>query len=165
MQLSQPTDFIALYEQGVRAKTLNITIVRTEFNDNLVDGLEWGAKHAFCQLGGNLEENCKIVQVPGVVELPLVCQRVATNPNIDAIVALGTVIRGDTAHFDYVCQMGSQGIMQAMLNTNKSITFGILTTDNIQQAQVRCQQNDDNKGIEAMVAAIKVCCLKIETIA
>ena len=161
MQSAESINFYDLYQQGISAKKLTIAIVKTEFNRNFVNGLEWGAKKAFTMLGGDVDKACKVITVPGVVELPLVCQKVAQDENIDAIVALGVVIKGDTSHFDYVCQMGSSGIMQVMLKVNKPIAFGVLTTDNPQQAEQRCQDNDANKGIEAMVAAIKVCCLNL----
>jgi 6,7-dimethyl-8-ribityllumazine synthase len=160
MQLSEPINFYDLREHGVSAKSLKIAIVRTEFNNKLVNGLEWGAKKAFSMLDGDLENNCQIVTVPGAVEIPLVCQKIFQNESIDAIVAIGVVIRGDTNHFDYVCQMCSSGIMKVMLNQQKPISFGVLTTENFSQAEERCQENDVNKGIEAMLAAIKLCCLK-----
>lgn len=157
MQLYEPINFQTLRQQGVSAKHFNITIVKTEFNHHLVNGLEWGAKKAFAELGGDSHHSCSTITVPGVVELPLICQRMAELSKIDAVVALGVVIRGDTSHFDFVCQIGSQGIMQAMLKTNTPIAFGVLTTENTQQAEQRCQENHHNKGIEAMVAAIKMC--------
>ena len=149
----------AAKQQGVNAKNLSIHIVSTEFNANIIDGLVWGATKAFIDLGG-LDEQLHLHTVPGAVEIPLRAQLLCSSPSsdtqVDAIVALGAVIKGGTDHYDYVCRMVTDGINQVMLNYSLPISFGILTVQTLNQALKRSAKDDRNKGIEAMLAAIKM---------
>lgn len=95
-------------------------------------------------------------EVPGAFELPVVCRSLARSGNFDAIIALGVVIRGDTPHFDFVAGQAAAGIMQSSLETGTPIMFGVVTTNNYEQAVERCGDSDDNKGYEAAVSAIEM---------
>ncbi len=96
------------------------------------------------------------VQVPGSFELPLAAQKLAQKENINAIICLGCVIQGDTKHFDYVCQAAAHGILEVGLKYNKPVIFGLLTTNNEQQALDRAGGILGNKGIEAVITALKM---------
>lgn len=148
------------HKLGISAESLVIHVISSEFNQQVVNGLCWGAKQTFIELGGQAK-NLFFHQVPGVVEAPLQAQFLLEqdweeDSEIDAIVILGAVIKGDTDHYEYVCQMVSQGIMQVMLEFSTPISFGVLTVHNQEQADKRAQENNHNKGIEAMLAAIKM---------
>lgn len=133
--------------------------------DNLVVGIvtaEWNAHITQKLLQGSIEVlnyfNIPFVeiQVPGSFELPLAAQKLAQRNDINAVICLGCVIQGDTKHFDYVCQASAQGILEVGLKYNKPVIFGLLTTNNEQQAHDRAGGVLGNKGIEAAVTAIKM---------
>ena len=156
----QSNSLTAAKDAGVSASSLTIHIIACEFNQPIIDGLMWGAKQAYCQLGGDMQR-LVMHRVPGAVEVPLQAQLLLeddweSGADIDAIVALGAVIKGDTDHYDYVCRMASDGMMKVMLDFSIPIAFGILMVNNSQDAYVRSQQDEYNKGIEAMLAAIKM---------
>jgi 6,7-dimethyl-8-ribityllumazine synthase len=127
---------IQILEGDLQARDLRVAIVAARFNAFIVDRLLDGAVEAL-QRYGALESAITVVRVPGAFELPVVAQKLAASGKYDAVVALGTVIRGDTAHFDYVAGECASGLTQASLATGIPIAFGVLTTDNVEQAMQR----------------------------
>lgn len=135
-----------------------VVIVRTEWNSEIVDKLEEGCKQKLSESG---VENIIILNIPGAVEIPFAikhCWEKLKNKEIkpDAFIALGTVIQGDTPHFDYVCKMVADGILQLNLTLPVPSIFGVLTVNNKQQALDRIGGKDGHKGEEAADAAIKM---------
>ncbi|AUX25927.1 6,7-dimethyl-8-ribityllumazine synthase [Sorangium cellulosum] len=133
-------------------------LVASRFNHFIVDRLVEGALDAIARHGGALERT-SIVRVPGAWEVPTVVGRLAHKKSVDAIIALGTVIRGSTPHFDYVAAEVTKGIAAVSLQTGLPVTFGILTTDSIEQAIERAGTKHGNKGWEAAVSAIEMLAL------
>lgn len=141
-------------EGQLTAKGLKIALVATRFNDIIVDRLIGGAVDYLTRHG--LErENISIVRIPGAFELPLVCQKLAKSGNYNGIVALGAVIRGATPHFDFVASEATKGIAHVSLETGLPIGFGLLTTDNLEQAIERAGSKGGNKGVEAAAALLE----------
>lgn len=132
-----------------------IHIIVSEFNNPIPDALLEGSFQAFRDLGIS-EERLIITKVPGAFELPLAAKLAAQLDTTDAVICLGAVIRGDTSHYDYVCSETSRGIMQVGLETLKPVLFGLLTTENEEQALVRSLPNKTNKGYECAMAAMKM---------
>lgn len=130
-------------------------IVGSRFNAFIVERLIEGAIDALVRHGGDAA-NISVVRVPGSWEIPLVCQRLAKSGKLDAIVAVGAVIRGATPHFDHVANEVSKGVAQASLSSGVPIAFGVLTTDSIEQAVERAGTKAGNKGFDAAVAAIEM---------
>jgi 6,7-dimethyl-8-ribityllumazine synthase len=130
-------------------------IVASRFNAFIVERLVEGAVDALVRHGGDAK-NIHVVRVPGSWEIPLVCQRLAKSGKLDAVVAVGAVIRGATPHFDHVANEVSKGVAQASLTTGVPIAFGVLTTDSIEQAVERAGTKAGNKGFDAAVAAIEM---------
>jgi 6,7-dimethyl-8-ribityllumazine synthase len=137
------------------AHGLNIGIVVSRFNNFVTEKLLEGAKDGFTSHGGS-EENLTIVHVPGAFEIPLAVDKMAASGKFDALVCLGAVIRGDTPHFDYVCDAVTRGIGDAVRTYKIPIGFGVLTTDDVQQAMARAGTKDANKGYEALLTAVEM---------
>ncbi len=135
-------------------------IVAARFNHFIVDRLVEGALDAIARHGGYLE-NVTIVRVPGSWEIPAVVSRLARGKNVEAIVALGAVIRGSTPHFDYVAAEVSKGIASVSMETGVPVSFGILTTDSIEQAIERAGTKVGNKGWDAALSAIEMVALGV----
>lgn len=135
-----------------------IAIVASRFNHFIVDRLVDGAVDAFVRHGGEAGD-ISIVKVPGAWEIPLVVRRLAVSKKVDAIVALGAVIRGSTPHFDYVAAEVSKGVAHVAMETGVPVAFGVLTTDSIEQAVERAGTKAGNKGWEAGVSAIEMIAL------
>jgi 6,7-dimethyl-8-ribityllumazine synthase len=133
---------------------LRIGLVAARFNDLIVDRLLEGARMALLS-HGVADDDIVVVRVPGAVEVPLLAQALADRDDVDAVVALGCVIRGATSHYDYVCQMVASGVNRVMLDTSKPVIFGVLTTETLEQAFDRAGGKLGNKGAEAAVAAIQ----------
>lgn len=131
-----------------------VAIVVARFNSDITEGLLQGAVRGLVELGVK-KSQIDIYWVPGCFEIPVIALKVGKSKKCVGVIALGTVIRGDTAHFDYVCQGTTMGVMQAGLTLQKPVLFGVLTTDNKQQAQVRSANDDYNKGYEAAHALIE----------
>jgi 6,7-dimethyl-8-ribityllumazine synthase len=130
-------------------------IVAARFNAFIVERLVEGALDALHRHGvGN--ERITLVRVPGSWEIPLVCSRLAKSGSVDAIVALGCVIRGATAHFDYVAGEVSKGVSSVAMQTQVPVAFGVLTTDTIEQAIERAGTKAGNKGFDAALTAIEM---------
>ncbi|MEO7332134.1 MAG: 6,7-dimethyl-8-ribityllumazine synthase [Minicystis sp.] len=133
-------------------------LVASRFNHFIVDRLVEGAIDAICRHGGS-PERISIVRVPGAWEIPMVVSRLAQKRSHDAIIALGAVIRGSTPHFDYVAAEVTKGIATVAMQTGVPVTFGVLTTDTIEQAIERAGAKSGNKGWEAAVSAIEMVAL------
>jgi len=136
-----------------------VAIVVSEWNEKITSGLLEGAKATL--LAANCkEDNILINFVPGTFELPLAATWALNLKNVNGVIALGSVIRGETAHFDFVCQAASQGIKDVGLEFNKPVIFGVLTDDTLQQAIDRSGGKHGNKGTEAAVACMKMIALE-----
>lgn len=130
-------------------------IVVSRWNDFLTDKLLAGALDALAGLG--VEENSiEVFKVPGSFELPLASLKAAESGRFDAVVALGVVIRGETAHFDLVAGEAAKGIAAAALKTGVPVMFGVVTTENVEQAINRCDVKAGNKGFEAALSAVEM---------
>jgi len=134
---------------------LRIGIVATRWNDLIVSNLVGGARDTLLR-HGVAEEAIALAMVPGSFEVPLAAQRLARSGKYDAVVCLGAVIRGATAHFEYVASEVSKGIATVMLETGVPVTFGVLTTETLEQAIERAGAKAGNKGAEAALAAIEM---------
>jgi 6,7-dimethyl-8-ribityllumazine synthase len=145
-------------ESLLDASPLRCAIVAARFNDFIVASLLKGARRSWLRRGG-LEKNLDVLRVPGAFELPLVAKALAVTGRYDAIVALGCVIRGDTAHFDHVAGECARGIMQAALDTRIPVIFGVLTVEDVEQAIERAALARADKGGEAMDAALETAAL------
>ncbi len=130
-------------------------LVASRFNNFIVDRLVDGAMDALTRHGVRAED-CTLVRVPGSWELPIVCARLASTNQFDAIIALAAVIRGGTPHFDYVAAEVAKGVAQVGLQTGVPTTFGVLTTDTIEQAVERAGTKSGNKGFDAALAALEM---------
>lgn len=139
--------------QGAR-----FALVASRFNHFIVDRLVEGALDAIARHGGDLGD-VSVIRVPGAWEIPTVVGRLAQKRSVDAIIALGAVIRGSTPHFDYVAAEVSKGIASASLQTGVPVAFGVLTTDSIEQAIERAGTKSGNKGWEAAMSAIEMVAL------
>lgn len=137
------------------AEGQRMAIVASRFNEIITNKLLGGAKDAFVRHGG-MEENIDVAWVPGAFEIPLVAKKMAESGKYDAVVCLGAVIRGATAHFDMVANETTKGIAQASLQSGVPVIFGVLTTDSIEQAIERAGSKAGNKGFEAATAAIEM---------
>ncbi len=132
-----------------------VAIVSTRWNHFVVDRLVEGAKDAFLRHGGE-EENLTHILVPGAFELPMVVEKLLESGKYDGVCALGAVIRGATPHFDYVSAEATKGIASVSLKHKKPVSFGLLTTDNIEQSIERAGTKAGNKGFEAMSVVIEL---------
>jgi 6,7-dimethyl-8-ribityllumazine synthase len=130
-------------------------IVGSRFNAFIVERLIEGAVDALVRHGARAD-SITVVRVPGSWEIPLVCRRLAKSGKLDAIVSVGAVIRGATPHFDHVANEVSKGVAQAALDSGVPISFGVLTTDSIEQAVERAGTKAGNKGFDAAMAAIEM---------
>lgn len=141
---------------SIAVKNAKIAIVIARFNQFINDSLLDGAIDALTRLGGVEEKNITVIWVPGAYEIPLTVKKAAKTGRFDAVVALGTVIRGSTAHFDYVAGESSSGLLSASLEAEIPVAFGILTTESIEQAIERAGTKAGNKGAEAALTALEM---------
>ena len=132
-----------------------VAIIASRFNHIITDRLVEGAKDAFLRHGGS-EENLDLILVPGAFEIPFVLDKALSADRYDGICCLGAVIRGATPHFDYVAAEATKGIANTTLKYQKPVTFGVLTTDTIEQAIERAGSKSGNKGFEAMTGLIEL---------
>ncbi len=135
----------------------SVGIVVSEWNSEYTNGMLKGALKVLKDCGV-IEESIKIVHVPGSFELPLASQMLLEH--VDGVIAIGSVIRGETSHFDYVCEAVSQGIKDVNLKTGKPVAFCVLTDNNAEQAAARSGGEHGNKGIEAAVVVMKMIALR-----
>lgn len=152
---SKEKNMIKTIEGNLNGKGKKFTIVMSRFNSFMTERLLEGAIDCLTRHQVD-EKNITVIKVPGAFEMPLVCKRLAEKKSCDAVIALGAVIRGDTPHFDYVSAEVSKGIANASINTGFPIVFGVLTTDTIEQAEVRSGAKGGNKGFEAAMTAIEM---------
>jgi 6,7-dimethyl-8-ribityllumazine synthase len=141
-----------------RGQGLKVALVVSRFNSAITDKLLQGALQALAAHGVS-ESDTDVVSVPGAFELPAAARRVAALGRHDAIVALGAVIRGETAHFDYVAGEAARGLAQLAIEGPCAVTFGVLTTDTEEQAEARAGGAHGNKGADAVLAAIQLATL------
>lgn len=144
----------AFLEGNLNANGLKFGIVVSRFNSFICERLLEGALDAIVRHGGN-DADIAVARVPGAFEIPLAAQKMAETGKYDAIICLGAVIRGSTPHFDYVAAEVSKGVAAVSLSTGLPISFGVLTTDTIEQAVERAGTKAGNKGFEAAVTAIE----------
>ena len=137
------------------ASGLKVGVIVSRFNNFITEKLLDGAMDGFNSHGG-AENNLTVVRVPGAFEIPIVADKMAASGKFDALVCLGAVIRGDTPHFDYVCDSVTRGLGHAVAAHKVPIGFGVLTTDNVQQAMDRAGAKDANKGYEALLVAVEM---------
>ncbi len=138
----------------LNAKGLKIAIVQARFNQKITNALTKGAVKALKKSGVS-EKDIKMFQVPGSFEVPLICQKLAGSKKFDGLITIGAVIKGETAHFDYIAKAATDGVMRVMLDQNIPIAFGIITTYNLAQAKARARNNKNNKGHEAALALVE----------
>ena len=143
------------YEGNLIAQGLKFCIVIGRFNEFISSKLLGGAVDGLVRHGVD-EQDIDIVWVPGSFEIPLIAQKMCEKKKYDAIICLGAVIRGSTPHFDYVAAEVSKGIAKVMLDSCLPVIFGVLTTDNIEQAIERAGTKSGNKGYDAAVSAIEM---------
>lgn len=144
-----------MYEGKLIANGLKFGIVVGRFNEFISSKLLSGAIDAFKRHGVN-EEDIEIAWAPGAFEIPLVAKKMCDSKKYDAVVCVGAVIRGSTPHFDYVSNEVSKGIAKISLDSGMPVIFGVLTTDNIEQAIERAGTKAGNKGFEAAIASIEM---------
>lgn len=139
--------------EALSARGLSCALIAARYNDDIVAQLLDGAAAAWREHGGDAAA-LRIERVPGAFELPLAARQFALAGGVDAVVALGCVIRGDTAHFDYVAGECARGLMRVMLDTGVPVSFGVLTVDTVAQAAERAAPGRLNKGAEAIATAV-----------
>lgn len=144
-----------IYEGSLISNNIKIGIVVARFNEFITSKLLSGALDALKRHEVD-EQDIDIAWVPGAFEIPLVASKMAHSGQYDAILCLGTVIRGSTSHYDYVCSEVSKGIAQISLTSGLPVLFGILTTENIEQAIERAGTKSGNKGFDCAVSAIEM---------
>jgi 6,7-dimethyl-8-ribityllumazine synthase len=141
-----------------RVGKLRIALVASRFNAEVVDRLVQGAVDALVAHGAD-PDSLELVRVPGAFDLPPVARRIALSGRCDAIVALGAVIRGETAHFDYVAGECAAGLARVASETGVPVAFGVLTTEDQEQAMARAGGREGNKGADAALAAVELASL------
>ena len=137
------------------ATNMRFGIVVSEWNDNITGALLDGAVKTLKRHGAK-DENILIESVPGSFELTFGAAQMIKSGKVDAVIALGCVVRGDTPHFDYVCAEASKGIAQVSMQTGVPVAFGVLTTENIQQAVERAGTKAGNKGVDCAMTAMEM---------
>jgi 6,7-dimethyl-8-ribityllumazine synthase len=146
---------VRTHEGTMEVRGRRFAVAVSRFNDLVTSRLLEGALTAF-RRHGVAEDDLEVAWTPGAFELPLVAQRLATSRQFDAVVCLGAVIRGETAHFDYVAGECARGVQQVALETGVPCIFGVLTTDTLEQALDRAGGKHGNKGWEAAIAAMEM---------
>jgi len=135
-------------------QALRFAVIVSRFNEEVTNGLLKGAQQYLSEKGVNLDEK-DIFRAPGAFEIPLIAQKLAASGRYTGVICLGCVIKGDTAHFEFISLGATIGLMQASLTTGIPITFGILTTYTDEQASVRSRDDAHNKGREAAAACVE----------
>ena len=144
-----------IYEGKVNGRGLKFAIVVARFNEFITSKLLGGAVDTL-KRHETAEEDIDVAWVPGAFEIPLIAKKLAATNKYDAIICLGAVIRGSTTHYDYVCNEVSKGVAQVGLTTGVPAIFGIVTTENIEQAIERAGTKAGNKGSDAAVSAMEM---------
>ena len=143
------------FEGNLVSQGIKIGIVAARFNDFIVSRLIGGCEDTLLRHGVR-EEDISLAWVPGAFEIPLIASKMAKSGKFDAVIALGSVIRGSTSHYDYVCSEVSKGIANVSLNSDVPVLFGVLTTDTIEQAIERAGSKAGNKGSECAQGSIEM---------
>jgi len=138
-----------------------IAIAVARFNAELTRQLLTGCRNTLLEAGLD-EADIRVVHVPGAWELPLACRQLATSGGYEAVIALGAVVRGETAHFEFISAECARGLMQVSLETGLPVAFGVITPENSQQALDRADPTRKNKGREAALAALEMIALAAE---
>lgn len=144
-----------IFEAQLVGTQLKVGIIVGRFNEFINDKLLSGALDGLKRHGVE-EENIDIAWVPGAFEVPFIAKKMAETKKYDAVIGLGTVIRGATTHYDYVCNEAAKGIAKVSLDTGVPIIFGIVTTENIEQAIERAGTKAGNKGYDSAISAIEM---------
>ena len=144
-----------MLEGKISAEGYRFGLIVSRFNDFISSKLVEGAVDALKRHGAT-EEHLLLVKVPGAFEIPLAAKKLAESGKVDAVICLGAVIRGSTPHFDYVAAEVSKGIAMVALDTKVPVAFGVLTTDNLEQAIERAGTKSGNKGWDAALAAMEM---------
>ena len=144
-----------VFEGNFSAKDVNIGIVAARFNEFITSKLLSGALDAL-KRHEIADENIDVAWVPGAFEIPLIAKKMAASKKYDAVICLGAVIRGSTTHYDYVCSEVSKGIAHISLDSEIPVMFGVLTTENIEQAIERAGTKAGNKGYDVAMGAIEM---------
>ena len=142
-------------QSELSAKGFRFAIVASRWNDQIVSRLVDGARAALTEMHADANAT-DVFRVPGAFEIPLCGQKAAESGRFDAVICLGVIIRGDTPHFDYIAASAARGISEAGLRTGVPLLFGVITADNIEQADARARNDTNNKGYEAAVAAVEI---------
>lgn len=142
-------------EGKLTAKDIKVAIVVARFNEFITSKLLSGAVDCLIRHEAK-DEDITVAWVPGAFEIPMACKKLAESGKYDAVIALGAVIRGATPHFDYVCAEASKGIAQVSMQTGVPVAFGVLTTENIQQAIERAGTKAGNKGVDCAMSAMEM---------
>lgn len=145
-----------IIEAAVASPDARVAIIISRFNNFINESLLRGALDALKRIGQVADDNITVVWVPGAYELPVTAQALAKAGKHDAVIALGTVIRGGTAHFEYVAGEASSGLSGVAINSDIPVAFGVLTTENIEQAIERAGTKAGNKGAEAALTALEM---------
>ena len=145
-----------ILEGNVVGKGMKVGIVAARFNEFIVSKLVGGAEAALRRHDVDTESDVELAWVPGAFEIPLTAQKMAESGKYDAVICLGAVIKGSTTHYDYVCAEVSKGVASVGLKTGVPTIFGVLTTDNIEQAIERAGTKAGNKGYDAATTAIEM---------
>ncbi len=143
------------YEGELQAKGLRFAIIVSRFNDFITNKLLDGALDALLRHGAT-EQSIDVIKVPGSFEIPLTAKKIAEKKSYDAIICLGTIIRGATPHFGYIATEVTKGIASASMETGVPIAFGVITADTIEQAVERAGTKSGNKGWDAALVAIEM---------
>ncbi len=143
-------------EGVVATPSAKVAIALARFNNFINDSLLSGAVDALKRIGQVADDNITVVWVPGAYELPLATRALANSKKYDAVIALGTVIRGGTAHFEFVAGECSSGLSSVAMNSEIPVAFGVLTTESIEQAIERAGTKAGNKGAEAALTALEM---------
>ncbi|MBI5195087.1 MAG: 6,7-dimethyl-8-ribityllumazine synthase [Nitrospirae bacterium] len=143
------------YEGELQAKGLKFGIVVSRFNDFITNKLLEGAVDVLLRHGA-AEKDIDVVKVPGSFEIPLAAKKIAGRNTYDAVICLGTIIRGATPHFDYIAAEAAKGIASASMDTGVPMAFGVITADTIEQAVERAGTKSGNKGADAAIVAIEM---------
>lgn len=148
-------EMMKIYEGNLIAKDARVGIVAARFNEFIVSKLLSGAIDGLTR-HEVADENIEVMWVPGAFEIPLMAKKMAKSGKYDAVICLGAVIRGATSHYDYVCNEVSKGIASISLETEIPVMFGVVTTENIEQAIERAGTKAGNKGYDCALGAIEM---------
>ena len=155
-QMNPGRENMNIIKANVAAPDARVAITIARFNQFINDSLLDGAVDALTRIGQVKDDNITVVWVPGAYELPLATEALAKSGKYDAVVALGTVIRGGTAHFEYVAGGASNGLASVAQDSGVPVAFGVLTTESIEQAIERAGTKAGNKGAEAALTALEM---------